>query len=257
MAATTGAGYFWQGMKLLRQPGIRAFVIIPVLINLLLFAALTALLTIQFDALLNWLTAQLGSWLEWLRWLLWLVAGIFWLVFYGYGFTLISTLIASPFYGLLAERVELHLTGRPASEPLTLKGLLALAQRTLVREVRKLLYFLPRFLSVLLLSLILSFIPGLGLLAPVLYFVWGAWSLALQHADYAADNNGVTFAALRDSCARRRGASLSFGALAMLSASVPLLNLLAVPAAVAGATALWVERLDTRTGEPRPVRPAA
>ncbi|MFA5494308.1 MAG: sulfate transporter CysZ [Porticoccaceae bacterium] len=246
--ATTGAGYFWQGVKLLRQPGIRAFVIVPVLINLLLFAALTAVLVAQFDTLLNWLVAQLGGWLEWLRWLLWLIAGIFWLVFYGYGFTLISTLIAAPFYGLLAERVELHLTGKAASEPLTLTGLLVLAHRTLVREVRKLLYFLPRFLGVVLLSLILSFVPGLGLLAPVLYFLWGAWSLALQHADYAADNNGVTFAALRDRCARRRGTSLSFGALAMLSASVPLLNLLAVPAAVAGATALWVERLDSGAG---------
>ncbi|KJS05387.1 MAG: hypothetical protein VR73_12345 [Gammaproteobacteria bacterium BRH_c0] len=238
-----GAGYFVKGFRLLWQPRIRPFVVIPLLVNILLFAVLTTVLINQFDALLTWLTAQLGDWLEWILWLLWLIVGALWLLVYGFSFAMISNLIAAPFYGLLAEQVELHLRGQGQSEALTLRSLLALTGRTLVREVQKLLYFLPRLLLVVLLSLILYFIPGIGLLVPGLYFLWGAWSLALQNSDFAADNNQLSFAHLRRRCARQRGLSLSFGAVAMLASSTPLLNLLAVPAAVAGATALWVERL--------------
>lgn len=238
-----GAGYFLKGFKLLWQPGIRAFVVIPLLINILLFAVLTTLLVSQFDALFTWLATQLGSWLQWILWLLWVIVGVLWLLIYGYSFAIISNLIAAPFYGLLAEQVELHLRGEVQSEALTFSSLLALTARTLVREGQKLLYFLPRLLLVVLVSLILSFIPGFGLLVPGLYFLWGAWSLALQNTDFAADNNKLSFADLRRRCAQRRGLSMSFGAVAVLASSIPLFNLLAVPAAVAGATALWVERL--------------
>lgn len=243
MITMGGAGYFLKGLKLLWQPGIPAFVVIPLLINILLFAVLTTVLVSQFDALFTWLAAQLPSWLQWLLWLLWVIVGAVWLLIYGYSFAIISNLIAAPFYGLLAEQVELHLRGQVQSEALTFSSLLALTGRTLVREVQKLLYFLPRLLLVVLVSLILYFIPGIGLLVPGLYFLWGAWSLALQNTDFAADNNKLSFPDLRRRCAQRRGLSLSFGAVAVLASSVPLFNLLAVPAAVAGATALWVDRL--------------
>lgn len=244
-----GAGYFVKGLKLLWQPGIRAFVVIPLLINILLFAVLTTVLVNQFDALFTWLAAQLPGWLQWLLWLLWVIVAAVWLLIYGYTFAIISNLIAAPFYGLLAEKVELHLRCQVQSEAMTLSSLMALTARTLVREVQKLLYFLPRLLLVVLVSLILYFIPGIGLLVPGLYFLWGAWSLALQNTDFAADNNKLSFADLRRRCARRRGLSLSFGAVAVLASSIPLFNLLAVPAAVAGATALWVERLAADSGQ--------
>lgn len=236
-----GTAYFWRGLRLLGKPGIRPFVIIPLAINLLLFAVTTALLVDRLDALFAWLQGQLGDWLAWLLWLLWLVVAAIWLLIYGYSFALISNLIASPFYGLLAERVEQHLRGEIRAEPLSAAALLALTRRTLVRELHKIAYFLPRLLGILLLTLI----PGVGLLAPVLYFVWGAWSLALQNLDFAADNNAVPFPRLRERCRQQRGLTLSFGALAMATFSVPLVNLVAVPAAVAGATALWLERIGS------------
>ena len=239
-----GAPYFWRGLGLLRKPGIRAFVIVPLAINLLLFALTTALLVDRLGTLFDWTQGQVGDWFAWLIGLLWLVVAALWLLIYGYSFALISNLIASPFYGLLAERVEQHLRGETRAEPLTAAALLALTRRTLARELHKIAYFLPRLLGVVALSLVLSLIPGLGLLAPVLYFAWGAWSLALQNVDFAADNNGTTFPVMRRHCAGQRGLTLSFGALTMATFSVPLLNLVAVPAAVAGATALWVERLD-------------
>src|SRR5690606_24112672 len=86
MITMGGAGYFLKGLKLLWQPGIRAFVVIPLLINILLFAVLTTVLVSQFDALFTWLAAQLPSWLQWLLWLLWVIVGAVWLLIYGYSF---------------------------------------------------------------------------------------------------------------------------------------------------------------------------
>jgi CysZ protein len=244
----TGAGYFWRGLVLLRQPGIRLFVIVPLLVNLVLFVLLTTLLVNRLDALHIWLAASLADWLQWLLWLLWPLVIVIWLVIYGYSFALVSHVIAAPFYGLLAERVEGHLRGQTSSRSMTARQLAALVLRSLGRELQKLLYFLPRLAGVLVLALVLWFIPGFGLLVPVVLGLWGAWALSLETLDCAADNGGASFATLRRRCARRRGLTLSFGAVALVGVSVPLFNLVALPAAVAGGTALWVECLSETEG---------
>ena len=248
-----GIGYFFRGLRLLNQPGIRPFVIMPVLVNILIFVLLTGFLVTQFDALLNWLVASLGDWFEWLLWLMWLLFAALWLVVYGYSFTLISHILASPFYGLLAERVEKHLTGQLDSTPMTWKSMVAIARRSVVRELQKLVYFMPRLLALVIVTLILILIPGISALVPAIYFLWGAWSLSLENLDFAADNRGVSFADLRKTCARQRRLTLSFGAVAVAGSSIPLLNLLAVPAAVAGGTALWLEHLEAN--KPDSVQP--
>jgi len=239
----SGIGYFFLGLKLLKEPGIRPFVILPLLVNLLLFAGLTWFLAAQLSAIANWLNAYLPAWLEWLLWLFWLAAALLWLIVYGFSFAMISNTIAAPFYGLLAEKVQARLSLDAPQTPMTATALMALTARTLAREAHKLLYLLPRFLLLALISLPLYFIPVAGLVVPLLWFAWGAWSLALQNIDYAADNNAMSFPAMRKSMGENRFLSLSFGAAAVASASIPLFNLIAVPAAVAGGTAMWSDHL--------------
>lgn len=237
-----GIKYFFKGARLLAEPGIRLFVILPLLVNLLLFGALTYGLVSQFGAFTNWLVTWLGSWFEWLLWLIWAIAGLLWLILYGYCFATISSLLAAPFYGLLAERVQLHLSGQIDSPPLTASYLLALLKRTLARELQKLVYLIPRLLVLVVISIPLYFVPGIGLLVPVIWFAWGAWSLALQNLDYSADNNRTGFSAMRTAMASERLLCLSFGSAVVVASSIPVLNLLALPAAVCGGTALWVDR---------------
>ena len=86
----------------------------------------------------------------------------------------------------------------------------------------------------------LSFIPLLNLITPIIGFYWGAWNLYLQYLDYPADNNKISFGALLVDSRSQRKSALSFGGLVLLGSSIPLLNLLVMPAAVAGATSLWV-----------------
>lgn len=236
-----GTAYLFKGMQMLSQPGIRGFVIIPLLLNMALFAALTGFLYLQFSELLAWLMNFVPDWLDFLVWILWLLFILLLLVVYGYSFAIFGNLIASPFYGLLAERVQAQVTGNIDDRPLTLELLWQITRRSLLRELQKLFYFLPRLVAVLLLALILTFIPVLDLLVPVLFFVWGSWSLAIEFLDYPADNNLVPFPRSRDRLRAQRLRSLSFGGGTLFLSTLPVINLLALPAAVAGATLMWLD----------------
>ncbi len=236
-----GLTHFLKGFGLLAAPGVRLWVIIPLLLNLALFVGLTLYAMQQFEDLMGWLLNYLPGWLEFIAWLFRILFGLLLAVCYAYTFTLVGNLIASPFYGLLANAVYIKLSGKQDEAPLTFKTASAIAGQAFVREVQKLGYFLPRLLGVLLLCLILSFIPLVNFVVPAIAFAWGAWSLALQYLDYPADINCVNFKTVRQRAGSDKGLSLTFGSIVLLGSTVPLLNLLVMPAAVAGATSLWVE----------------
>lgn len=233
------AHYLGRGARLLMRPGLKRFVLVPLLINILVFIAVTAFFISRFSDLLAQLTEWLPDWLAFIAWILWLVFVLALLILYGYTFNLITTLIAAPFYGLLAEKIETALTG----DTLPGESWPALIARTLQRELVKLWYFLTRGLLVLLLVMAGWFIPGLNLVALVVAALWSAWSMAVQYGDYPADNHHTPFPELR----RRLGAlpltSYSFGGLVMGGSMVPVLNILIMPIAVAGAAVYWTERL--------------
>ena len=63
----------------------------------------------------------------------------------------------------------------------------------------------------------------------------------MQYIDYPADNNKVSWPAMLLWLRRHRWASLSFGGVTYLATMVPVFNLIAMPAAVAGGTLLWVD----------------
>lgn len=226
-----------EGARLLSQPQLRIFVLVPLVINFVLFLFATVLLIQQFSSALDWLMDWLPGWLDFLAWILWTLLAFTILLVYGYSFSLITNLIAAPFNGLLAEKIEAHLTGQaPPNEPLS-----QMIPRTMGRELIKLWYFISRGLLVALGLLLLSFIPGLNLLVSVLGLLWGAWSMAIQYVDYPADNHQLPFPDLRQHLGRFRINSFSFGGLVMLGNMVPLLNIFVMPIAVAGATVFWVK----------------
>jgi CysZ protein len=84
--------------------------------------------------------------------------------------------------------------------------------------------------------------------APVVWMLFGAWMLAISYVDYPMGNHGLGFPEQRRRLRERRYLALGFGGAVMCALAVPVVNFLVIPAAVAGATALWVERL----GAPRP-----
>lgn len=240
--ALNGPAYLIKGLKLLQHPRIRLFVIAPLLINIVLFVALTGWAISAFGGGMEWLLAQIPGWLAFIEWLLWVLFAVLLVLVYGYTFAMISNLIASPFYGLLAERVAEVLTNRVDDTPMTLQRAMAIGGSALKREFIKLGYFLPRMIGIGLVVLVLFFIPLLNTLVPVVTFLWGSWTMAIQNLDYPADNASVSFPGLLELIKTRRSSAIGFGAIVQLGMSVPLVNLLTPAAAVAGGTAMWVER---------------
>jgi CysZ protein len=55
------------------------------------------------------------------------------------------------------------------------------------------------------------------------------------------ENHNIRFREVRRRARKRGGTGLAFGGSVMLAMAIPFVNLLAMPAAVAGATAMWVD----------------
>jgi CysZ protein len=240
----SGAIYFLRGIRLIFAPAVRAYVIVPLLVNVLLFSAIIYFGIGQFRELLDWL---LPSWLDWLAYLLLPLFFVIALIIVFFTFSLVGNLVAAPFNGLLAEAVECHITGAPAPGGGWKKMMTDLG-RTMVSELRKLAYIVLWGVPVLLLFAI----PGLNLAAPFIWMLFGAWMLAISYLDYPMGNHGLTFPEQRRQLGQRRYLALGFGGAAMFALAIPLVNFLVIPAAVAGATILWVERLEAADGTQPP-----
>lgn len=235
-----GAGYLLQGIRLIARPGLRRFVLGPLLINILVFCAAIYLGVREFEDLMTLMQSHIPDWLSWLSWILWPVFVLLMLVVVFYTFGMVANLIASPFNGLLAEKVELMLTGRPLEQEGDWRRLLAELPATLYEELIKVLYAALWAVPFLLLLLV----PVVG---PLLWLLYTAWILAVQYSDFPMGNHGLKFKEMRRRLHGRRALSLGFGAATAGLGMVPVVNFILMPSAVAGATAMWVREFKGTT----------
>ena len=177
------------------------------MVNIIIFASLLGFTFSFLGRTINEWMAALPGWLGFLEWIIWpLLVAVFGLIA-GYTFTAVALLIASPFNNLLAEKAEELLTGQPVDALEGPVAALLSVPRALLRELAKLAYYIPMALLVL----ILSFVPGVNLAAPLLWFLLGAWMMSIQFVDYPVDNHQLGFAAVKSAVARKRLSSLGFG----------------------------------------------
>lgn len=251
---SAASGFFlpFQGLRLISSPGLRRFVAIPLLLNILIFVAVGYIAVVYFEVFINswlppegWTPSQswlafLGKLLEFFRWILWLLFAVAYALALFYGFTLVANLIASPFNGILAARIEEKLTGtRPADAD---ESLLKAIAPAIAGELNKILYFTSRALPMLL----LFFVPGLNILVSIAWVLFGLWFLAIEYADYPMGNHAIKPKTQRQHLRQKRFKSLAFGAGVTVMMLIPILQFAAMPAAVAGATRLWVDDLSSK-----------
>jgi len=232
--AQSGAGYFFKGFELIQLKGIRRFVFIPLLINLLLFSGAFYYMFIELEHYMSVLMSWLPDWLSWLSTLLWPFAVISVLVIFSFLFSTAANWLAAPFNGLLSEKVENILLGQSAVNGEML-DIVKDVPRTLGREWTKLAYYLPRAIGFF---IILWIIPVFG---QIIWFLFVSWMMAVQYQDYPFDNHKVPFNTMKDALKQHQGLSYSFGMSVALFAMIPLINLVIMPVAICGATALWVD----------------
>lgn len=232
MSPAEGFRCFFAGWRAARAPGLGRYTWGPAALSLLVVAAGLAVTFEYAAALADRVTRALPEWLSFLGalvapllYVLGILAGT-WL------FGLLAAILASPFLGDLSLAVERDAFGtRPAAVPSWWRAL----PGSLRRELRKLAYHLPRLLAVFVLSLV----PLLNAAAPLLWLGFGAWTLAIQFCDYPNENRGRPFRDTVSLLARNRLAALGFGLCASVALAVPLINVMLIPAAVAGGTLLW------------------
>lgn len=229
-----GIGYLLRGFDLIRRPGWRRYAAAPVLVSLLVFVALAGALAWGFD---TWMATLLPAGWGWLEWLLWplfaVVIGLVWV----FTFVQLTFLVGAPFNDLLSEKVQSHWAHGQPPEGGWL-DLLKEGPRALVSAAQALGYSLMWAVPLLLLTLV----PVVNLAAPVLWLILNAWLLAIEYADYPLGARGYSFKQKRAAVAAHRPLALGFGLATLAAMAVPVLNLVAMPAAVAGSTLLHSER---------------
>jgi len=226
------AGFLLRGIKLLANPRLRLFIVVPVFINIVLYGAALVLGYYYVDI---FIAQVIPASLQWLRWILWPLFFISFFIAGFFTFTIVANLIASPFYGMLSARTLAVVSGNAhiVEQPLT---------RVIAAELKRMLYIMTRTLPLLVLFLI----PVVNIIASFALSMFGAWCLAMEFMAYPLENEGLLFVDQKRLLKTVRLGALSFGAAAMIGLTVPVLNIIIGPAAVIGAT-VYVHEMRQKT----------
>lgn len=257
-------GGFFHGLKMLprgglylvRHPSTWPYALLPLAINVVLFAGLLIQGLFRWlPSFAQWLTpGSLPAWvpMAWLflklaGFLAWVLAAVVLVGCLAISFTTVGCVIAAPFNDALSDRVEELLRGQRADQPFDLALFLRDLGRTLFQAASK----LAIIVGVFVVTLPLLLIPLLGQVAyTAINLLVGTWYLALEYVDLPMGRHRWKLAARRRWCHDRYQSLLGFGSGVYLTTLVPLLGFLVMPCAVAGGTMLWLELSDPRGPEP-------
>jgi len=233
-----GATCLGRGLRIIRHPDVRLYAVMPLLINIILFGGLIWLGYTQFSPLVELLMSYIPEFLDFLRWIIWLFITMLTAIIVFFTFTPIANIVAAPFNALLSEKIEIMLTGKAVSSNISF---LAMIKNSLLSQLGKLVYIALWSLGLLLISLI----PLVNFAAPFLWVLFGSWLLSLEYLDYPMGNHDLSFSKQKQLLSGRKGLALGFGGSVMVLTSIPLINFIVMPVAVAGATLLYVEQMES------------
>lgn len=238
-----GARYLLRGFSLMHKKGVRHYAYLPLAINIVLFSFAIWFGVSHFD---GWMASLTPTWMpDWLisavMWILWplFMALISVVVFFT--FSIVANILAAPFNGALAEAVETKLMGGEIPA-MSFAEIIKDAPKMIFNEIRKLIYVLIRVIPLLL----LSFIPVLNIFSPILWMLFSSWMLAIDYHDYPMGNHLLKFPEQRQILKKKRSLALGFGFATLGATMIPIVNFFVIPAAVAGATALYLEKLKSQ-----------
>jgi CysZ protein len=233
----SGFLYLMEGFKLIFKPSLKRYALIPLILNIILFAGIFWFSKHYFGLFNHWVILHLPNWLHWLEYLFILIFILVFLLIVFYSFMTLANLIGGPFNSLLSQQVEYYLTGRKF-ESQNFSALARDIPRLIKRQISLMIYFLIG----LTLFFIFSWIPLIQLFTTPLYFIFSAWFLALQLIDYPTDNHRVPLNTVRSQLRKNKMLIVSFGLSILLFSIIPFVNFFVIPAGVAGATKLWLDQ---------------
>lgn len=228
-----------------KHPRLYKYILIPFTINLAVFS-----LTIYYGLgfffdLVSRYVPQGDSWYWFLlNYILMTLVIIVTLVLVFFTFTVVGSLLASPFNDILSERTEEILTGQTSDEPFVFKNFLKDSGRVLIIESKK----ISLFLAGMLLLLLLNILPVIGsLLYSVLSVTWTVFFLVIEFTGYVFSRKKYTFKNQRHILYQDFSLMAGFGLGIFCILAIPFFQFLCIPLGVVGATNLLY---DTGTTNP-------
>lgn len=252
-----GFSYPFKGLHFVfvRHPKLARFWLPPIAITLVLLVLSFVLGWRWHDDVVGWIWTQPsgdGFWNGVLGVLHWLVRAIVLLLLWAAGLVAVvflSNVVAAPFNDLLSEDVERLLTGRTGA-PFSLAVLVRDSVRTVGLELLK----LALYLGVMLPMFLLSYVPVVG---PVVYavvgFLFTTIYFAIDYVDWPASRRNRGIHQRIEMVQEHFTPMFGFGTGVWLFLFIPLVNLLFMPAAVAGGTMLFLDLEREREARARSV----
>ena len=219
-----------RGFHLIRQPRFRQYVWRPAACSLIIVAVFSLLALSYVQIAVDSIAQLLPSWLSFLASILATIVHVALIVFSAWLVGFVAVIISSPFLGPLSSQTEVSEFG---SMFIADESLIKSAVSAYKRELIKLRYHVGFLVTALITGLVLTPI------APLIWFVTGAWLTALQFVDYAPENRGLPFSHTRSLLRRNPIFTIVFGGVVVSLLAFPFLNVLAIPASVCGGTILW------------------
>lgn len=241
----TGLRYPWRALDFVfHHPRVVKFILIPFLINLVIFAGGFYFFYVKMQDFLAIIPKSDAWYFGVLYYLAIAVIVVSYLLVAFYLFTIVGNIIAAPFNGVLSEKVEELERSNPLNLPLNLKTIFRDARRAVMTEIKKILLFLVFFVPIF----IVNFIPVFGsVLYSILIFLYTAFALTFTFTDYVLERKLMSFRQKWGILLRHKGLSLGFGGMCFALGLIPLVNLFIIPICVTGGTLLYLREMEKRT----------
>lgn len=235
---------FWAGLRMpfdswgeLKAIRGRRYIVIPVLINIIL-----ALVIFRYglsgwivQILIDHLDARLDAGWQWLVSLANVIFNVVAFIMVSVIAVRIGTIIGSPFYGVIAERIDdKYLAGESVPHVSVIQSI----RNALWYESRKLV--LVAVISVI--GFIIEFIPAIGVFIGSA-FVLGSLTIVtlLDYTDVPLSRRGILFRQRFALFRRYLPEILGFAVVMVPLSTVPIINFLAVPLGITAGALLFVK----------------
>ncbi len=236
--------YVLRGALFLRRHrALWKYAAAPILISLVVMSSAYVLLYFTLGRFLGAFTSQEWYW-QILYYFVIAVLTIVLVVMFFFFFVRVASALASPFNDLLSQKTEELITGTYSDVPFSALQLMRDSGRAIGHSFKLLGLYLVLLCSCLLLLLI----PGVGgALFSVAGWLLSAYMFAYEYLGYPMDRRKFLWSQKRAFFRSNFRSVMGFGLGNLVTASIPLLNLVFIPSAAVGGTLLFLE-LESRGG---------
>jgi CysZ protein len=233
----TGIGFMLRGLGMYaRSPRLMIMGLVPAVISFVVLVGAFVAMIYFIDDAVRLMTPYANGWAGGVRDTFRLVVGLVlaavWVILSVVFYVAFTLFIGQPFYEAISKRVDDQLGGVPGEIDVSfwrmVPHMIADSIRLLVRTA---IFGVVLFL--------IGLIPVAGeIAAPILAALFGGWVLALELTEVPFSRRRLRFKHRRQALSQHRLMAMGFGVTAFVLFLIPFGAVLAMPAAVAGATLL-------------------